>query len=803
MDATPEQVLAAAFGPSELPVIPEEDAGLHLGRGLRIDLHRAGNAISITQATRIGGSESMEPPFTQTLSGIAMPRSTAYQRALEATVAPLACLPGPSRQIVKDIRDKLPDTHSVRLDDYDFRREIKRFYLNSVQDMRLSKKEKWGLQDKSFTRDSFRAFLIVREKEPVGASEKEKADIILRETYRSKTLKYLVMRVRESRRTLHENPLVQLMTSEHRKRSIRKSVWTKRHKQYVDEKKTNPSMPENEYYEHETFDQADKGSRAKRQSMQVVELARELIDVEDLLEAKAKRKRRSKPAIAKPKKVKATPAPQEPPDLDNKHDEVAPSGPLPVNAEESVFPVGDEVSEDSDYNDVFASTPPSTNAADAPDEKTDTSDAFESNTGVPDLTRDGDGTRKKKPVSIKLRDSGMTEVTPEPNSDQADVAKKVTASSSFIRVWISWIHNIHEYAKAYAPSRAMATGLAILLPEKIPNKALDVGIIKTQTELLSNVVCKEPWMNDPRKTLWRLSIAEPFTPAKLETCTILCADMANLVAYICSLITDAKERKSEKDIFSPDAAELDLIYQARHKGKKMGSLQPRQTDIDAVSQTFGFRKTNILLSSDCKLVAHSLLEVYTTQIDTSTAKAGFLQDSNASIMKDVLNAYTVTELALLGFGSYDKHRAQYALLQTYIECVLVRGMLKNHSMISTFLTLCIDEIELNLSPVDVHYEPDLLPAVTGIRAAISAGIHAFFVQKDVVFPTADRSAIDSYVERFNLMTMNEKVKIIKNRSWREDLLGKCTLSDCQNPRFDYSPLKTKSKTRNLENDSIY
>jgi len=306
MDASAEEIkVPADEAGGSRPLHARPLNGDDLGRGLRIDVRRTGNRVSITEAIQIGGDSDREPPFQQTVTGILVPRSGARQRAMELVVAPLASLPNPTRQLVKDIRDRLPDPKSVAKNDYDFVREMKKYYEHNIKprkadiqngrEVRGSKRKRPITRVQAATFQTFKTFLFERETVPAGASQEEKDEIISRDEFRTKVLKYLVMRTRELRRFTHENPLVQLMTSESRKRRVRKAQWTKRKKEYErlsdGERKENP----NQYYEYKTFDEADKGSRARRQSEEMIRLAHDLIETEGD-EATKRKRRRGPPA---------------------------------------------------------------------------------------------------------------------------------------------------------------------------------------------------------------------------------------------------------------------------------------------------------------------------------------------------------------------------------------------------------------------------------------------------------------------------------------------------------------------------
>ena len=111
----------------------EEDS--KMGRGIRLDIRKQGEGFAVSKVAQIGSFDLEEPPFEQRVSGIVLPASGARQKAMEILVSPLASFPTPVRRIVKDIRNRLPKPKEIRKDDYDFRREVKRYYNDNVKNI--------------------------------------------------------------------------------------------------------------------------------------------------------------------------------------------------------------------------------------------------------------------------------------------------------------------------------------------------------------------------------------------------------------------------------------------------------------------------------------------------------------------------------------------------------------------------------------------------------------------------------------------------------------------------------------------
>ena len=280
-----------------------DDGALRMGRGLRLDIHRTGLGYGVTRATQIGGRNRDEPPFEQRVTGLVIPQTGPIQKAMEMIVTPLARLPEPTRRIIKDMKDKLPPPKDVYKTDYDFVREARRYYLHNVRKIKKDEelRKKRGLTDVDVaTFHNFRDFLFKRERAVPEGDPMAKEAETRRIVYRNDLIRYLVMRVRDQRRTNGENPLVQLMTSEERKRIVRRSQWKRRKAQY-EAARGSAGWKKKDLYEHATFEEADRGSRARRQSVAVVRLAQELVDATpapaSALPKRKKRKQRKQPEM--------------------------------------------------------------------------------------------------------------------------------------------------------------------------------------------------------------------------------------------------------------------------------------------------------------------------------------------------------------------------------------------------------------------------------------------------------------------------------------------------------------------------
>src|SRR3954470_11901951 len=68
------------------PLALPPPGGNEFGKGLRIDVRRTGNRVSITEAIQIGGDTDREPPFEQRVTGIVIPQSGARERAMQMIV---------------------------------------------------------------------------------------------------------------------------------------------------------------------------------------------------------------------------------------------------------------------------------------------------------------------------------------------------------------------------------------------------------------------------------------------------------------------------------------------------------------------------------------------------------------------------------------------------------------------------------------------------------------------------------------------------------------------------------------------
>ncbi len=813
MDAKARDVLFGDDHPAD-PVAREEDAGLALGRGLRIDLHRAGNAISITQAQRIGGYDPAEPPIRQSISGISIPRSGPYQRAMEAIVAPLASLPVPSRQIVKDIRDKLPDTQSVRLDDYDFRREIKRYFRNTIKSMKEEKKQKHGLADKTFTAETFKTFLLAREKEPVGASENAKSQIVARDAYRTNVLKYLLLRVREARRTIHENPLVQLMTSEHRKRNIRKSVWTKRKAEYDRRKDRNPDAPPNAYYEHKEFKEADRGSRAKRQSVAVVELARELIDVDDVLNGKAKKRRHPKPtasvlrtAVAPDHLVivpvavveeKTNPTPShgapEYDEVSNENDDdhktfsvlsvqtTSPSATQRTNeiallllpkATQSQPTDLSRVDEKDEIDDLFA---PLGNLSESDSEPEDAQE--QSNTGVPELIRNE--TQTKPTIEVTIAPEAKAVTVPVPNHKQERIIQTITSRGAVSLQWISWVENAHAVLRAYTPK--LVTGMDIKATDETPRTT----IIKSRSPCLQIAWDGAPWLLAPEQGICRLETVktgEEFVGGIIGPLVTV----AMVIAFVCTQTRKDGENKAERDIFGPDASEYDLIYQAFNGSKRTGAPPVRQADIDALPSAIKTTDTKLLLSADCVLIAKGLRAAYTNCVDVSTGKTRIMPNGKQNVLDDLLYTYQRSESAVLGMGRYETHHAQYNIVQTFLECALLRAMMHEHELVNRFLYYTGVNLKRLIEPCIVYDQKKLFDSLKAIRHGVGKAINYFVQSPDVILKREDPDSYDAALFRMSTSDNDTSWKLAVYRDKIRTEFEKFGELPLASPMFKFKP----------------
>lgn len=264
---------------------------VNLGKGIRIDIQRQGDGMGITRAVNIAGGGEDQPFFQQRVQGVVLPRDAEVGIAARMVVEPLASMQTPTRRIVKDIVNKLPPKDQVHPDDPDFVKALKKYWNNNLRGpyvkgwvnytrthpdgnrteydaMFEEKYHVTGKQARLFNK--FTSVILNKEKLPPGSNIRNR-------------LEYVVTIVQQARREKSQNPLVNLMLSEHRKLVVRRSQWKRRKTRYAREKeeakKNNTPFRIKPSLEVETFEEQDKGSLKRRQSEHVVALAKDLVEI--------------------------------------------------------------------------------------------------------------------------------------------------------------------------------------------------------------------------------------------------------------------------------------------------------------------------------------------------------------------------------------------------------------------------------------------------------------------------------------------------------------------------------------------